>query len=293
MLYSMSKKAFSDSSKKSKNWKPDNPQETFEVEKYYYAGFFAAEMTCSVIKATNYNPVGHYYYTIDITVSNADKKLLNRINAVVMSGDGIISEIKGAYNLSSRGKTRVFKTLSFLDRYPIIAGDLARNRVELIKKALVYLTTHRGSRNHKAKTKAMDDIRKKLRAIKEFGVLPEVCKQRKEDKDSIGYFLSGILDGEGSFGVKRNNLKKQPFFVVAMKDAKIIKLLKEFLRFGRIRKRKDGVYHYELNHPVVLRKVCLLFTEKYPLRSSYQRARISKLQRILNDYTRNSDSIRR
>ena len=115
--------------------KPGNPQETFEVEKYYYAGLFAAEMTCSVIKAANYNPVGHYYYAVDITVTNADKALLQKVNEVVMRGGGIISPVKGAFNLSARGKNRVRVALDFLDRYPIIIGDLAKNRADRCHRA--------------------------------------------------------------------------------------------------------------------------------------------------------------
>src|SRR3989338_8156324 len=145
--------------------KPGNPQETLKEDNFYYAGFFAAEMTCSVIKAANYNPVGHYYYAVDITVTNADKALLQNVNEVVMKGGGIISPIKGAFNLSARGKNRVQVTLNFLDRYPIIIGDLAKNRVALLREAFAYLKMHRGSSKHQEKIKVMDGIRQKLRQI--------------------------------------------------------------------------------------------------------------------------------
>ena len=78
----MSKNASSDSDT---HRKPDNPQETLN-KKYCYSGFCAGEMSCSVIKAANYNPVGHCYFAVDFTVSNADKRLLRRVNEVVMQG---------------------------------------------------------------------------------------------------------------------------------------------------------------------------------------------------------------
>ena len=280
----MSKNASSDSDK---NREPGNPQETLKIENFYYAGFFAAEMTCSVIKAANYNPVGHYYYAVDITVSNADKVLLQQINRIVMKGVGIISPIKGAFNLSARGKNRVQIVLDFLDQYPIIVGDLAKNRLALLKDALEYLKAHRGLSKHQTKIEVMDGIRDKLRQIKISGVALQEYAQEHADNNSVGYFLAGVLDGEGSFGLKKSNNRQQPFLAVAMKDRKIIELFRKFFQHGNVRRRKDTVYHYEINHSQVLRKVCPLFLTRYPLRHARQRERMMALQRFLNDYTRN------
>src|SRR3989338_918647 len=239
----MSKNASSDSDA---NRKPGNPQETSKEGNFYYSGFFAAEMTCSVIKATNYNPVGHYYYAVDITVTNADKNLLQDVNKVVMKGGGIISPVKGAFNLSARGKNRVRVVLDFLDRYPIIVGNLAKNRVALLREAFAYLEEHRGSSEHQKKIEVMDGIRKKLRAVKETGVVEKSYARESVSRDAIGHFLAGVLDGEGSFGFKKRGSHQQPFFAIAMKDRKIIELCREFLRHGNVRRRKDGLYHYEI-----------------------------------------------
>jgi len=281
----MSKNASSDSDV---NRKPGNPQETSKEENFYYSGFFAAEMTCSVIKAANYNPVGHYYYAVDITVTNADRNLLQKVNKVVMKGGGIISLVKGAFNLSARGKNRVQVVLDFLDQYPIIVGDLAKNRVAFLREAFVYLKAHRGSSKHQKKVEVMDSIRKKLRAVKESGVIDKPYAQEPVTRNAIGYFLSGVLDGEGSFGFKKSKSRRQPYFAVAMKDRKIVELFREFLQHGTVRKRKDGVYHYEINHSQILQKVCPLFLAQYPLRHARQRERMQTLQRLLNDYTQNA-----
>ena len=280
----MSKNASSDSDT---HRKPDNPQETLN-KKYYYSGFCAGEMSCSVIKATNYNPAGHYYFAVDFTVSNADKRLLERVNEVVMQGSGIITPVKGAFNLSARGKNRVRVVLDFLNRYPIIIGDLAKNRVALLREAHAYLETHRGSREHQMKIHVMGTIRKKLRKIKESGVAFKAYAQESAGKDAIGYFLAGVLDGEGSFGFKKSGNRQQPFLAVAMKDRKIIELCRRFLQYGKVRKRNDGMYHYEINHSEILKKVCTIFLTRFPLKHVRQRERMKNLQRLLNDYTRNT-----
>ncbi len=267
--------------------KPDNPQETLNVSNYYYSGFFAGEMTCSIIKATNRNPKGHFYM-VDFTVSNADKVLLKHINEKIMNRFGVISPIKGAFNLKVRGKNRVREILKFLKNYPIIIGDLAKNRVDILSQALEYLDSHRGHNAHKEKTKAMDILRHKLRLLKTEGVVENTYElESKISKDAIGYFFAGIIDGEGSFGVKQSGKYKEPFFTIAMKDRKIIELLCNFLEYGKVRYRKDGVYHYEVNSRKELLKIADLFLVKYPLKQKRQRNRLVKLQRILNDYTRN------
>ncbi len=271
--------------------KPGNPQETLKEDNFYYAGFFAAEMTCSVIKAANYNPVGHYYYAVDITVTNADKALLQNINEVVMKGGGIISPVKGAYNLSARGKNRVRVVLDFLNRYPIIIGNLAKNRVALLKEAFAYLEERRGASEHQKKIEVMDGIRKKLRAIKEIGAVDRLYAQEPVSRDAIGHFLAGILDGEGSFGFKKSRDRLQPYFAAAMKDRKIIELMQEFLQHGNVRHRKDGIFHYEINHSKILQNVCTMFLTKYTLRHARQRERLQTVQRLLNDYTQNSTKL--
>ena len=54
----------------------DNQQETL----YYFSGFLAGEGSISIIKANNTKGRSGYYYTTDITISNADKSLLKEMN---------------------------------------------------------------------------------------------------------------------------------------------------------------------------------------------------------------------
>ena len=262
----------------------DNPQEMLNVAKFWFSGFMSAEMSCSIIKATNKNPEG-FYYTVDLTVTNADRKILNEINREVMNDRGVITSVKGAYNLSARGKDKVLITLDFLERFPILAGDLAINRIILLKTALVYLKKYTTSKFCKEKAEEMEKLRKKLRELKFEGVVDQEFDLPTTERNSLGYFLAGVIDGEGSFGIKSSGLYKQPFFAIAMKDKKIIELLQKFIGYGNVRLRKDGVYHLEINHRGKLKNVCEMFLNQYPLRQTRQRKRCMFVQQLLNDYT--------
>lgn len=277
IIYWMSNKVFSDSDA---SRKPDNPQETLEEKNFYYSGFCAAEMSCSVIKATNHHPEG-YYYAVDLTVSNADRSLLNEVNTTVMGGAGVITPVKGAFNLSARGKRKVRIALDFLGKYPIITGDLANGRIKLLKRALTFLEEKQGRTFSQEKYKVMSKIRNSLRNIKTKGIV-EACRIVSASSMSVGYFLSGVLDGEGSFGLKGG---REPYLFVAMKDRKIVELFREFVQYGTVRLRKDGLSHLEINRKGILKKVCHIFLNQYPLRHARQRERLQKLQRILNDHT--------
>lgn len=261
----------------------DNPQE-MSKNNLYFSGLIAAEMSCSIIKATNKNPPGHYY-TVDLTVTNADRRLLTEVNRVVMNGRGVISPVKSAYNLSARGKDKVRTALDFLEMYPIPIGDLAKNRIILLETALVYLEDHKGHRFQKEKTMEIERLRRKLREVKTKGNVDQEFDHRSMDKDSLGYFIAGVIDGEGSFGHKSSGLVQEPFFMIAMKDKKIIDVICSFVGYGNVRLRKDGVYHLEINSRVILKRICDAFLSRYPLRHERQRKRLMLLRQLLNDYT--------
>jgi len=263
--------------------KPDNPQEMLESN-FYFSGFMAAEMSCSIIKVTNTHPSG-YYYAVDLTITNADKNLLHEVNRVVMHGRGLITSVKGAYNLSARGKDKVRIALDFLETYPILVGDHAKNRILLLKTALAYLQDYRGHRFQKEKTTEMEILRNKLRDIKERGRVDQVFDLSVAHQKSLGHFFAGVIDGEGSIGTKSSGYAKEPFVAIAMKDGKIIEALQKFVDYGNVRLRKDGLYHLEINRRDTLKGICEMFLNRYPLQHQRQRNRLQLLQQLLNDYT--------
>lgn len=260
----------------------DNQQETLRVPHYfYYTGFCVGELTCSVIKASNHGK--GFYFTPDITISNLEKDLLQEINRIIASNVGIISPIKGGYNLKFRGKRKVEVVLQFVKIYPVIAGDIAQRKLELLRNILPAIG--KTSRVQDRLT-VIEECRKELKDLKLNGTVKETIENFHFARDEIGFFLAGIIDAEGSCGLKKSGTRLEPFFAVAMKDLKIIELIKKFLACGNIHKRSDdGLYHWEANRKLDVLRIIEIFTAQYPSKLKKMRERMRNAERILNDYT--------
>lgn len=259
-----------------------NQQETsLNSQNFYYTGFCVGELTCSVIRANDKRGRG-YYFQPDITISNADLNLLKEINRIIASNLGNISPIKGGYNLKFRGKKKVEKVFQFLQNYPVITGDLARRKLELLKNILPAIG---GNSKVQNREKVIEKCREDLKDLKLNGLAEETQDVSNFTDDQRGFFLAGIIDAEGSCGFKKSGDKLQPFFAVAMKDRKIIELIKDFLGCGNIHIRiNDGLYHWEINKISDVLKVIEIFTIRYPSRLQKMKDRMENVRRILNDY---------
>jgi len=264
----------------------DNQQETLS-EFFYFTGFCCGEMSCSLLKLSNRkSKKGGVYYTPDITISNADYSHLQEVNRLVCDSLGVISTIKGGYNLSFRGKKRVKKVLNFFTKYPPIAGDLARSRLFLVSKSIEVLEKQRGYRRPASIQVNLEDIRTQFSYVKTRAVPISKFRQQVFSRDEIGHFLSGILDAEGSVGIKSSGKSRQPFVAVAMKDEKIVKLFERFFHLGHIHLRpKEKMFHYEIGAKAEVLKILNVFTKVFPVKLRKTKERIKKVQRILNDYT--------
>lgn len=267
----------------------DNQQETLQ-NFFYYTGFCCGEMSCSLLKLSNRKSKSQgVYYTPDITVSNADKLLLQEVNQYVAGGIGVISPIKGGYNLSFRGKNKVKTVLGFFDKYPPIVGDIALSKLTLVKNALKILENSKGWRRSPKQEKQLEEIRDAFVQLKRLSFSSFQFSQQIFEPSAIGYFLCGILDAEGSVGLKQSGFHKQPFIAVAMKDKKIVELFKHFLKLGHIHFRpKENVYHFEMGSRREVLHTLQLFSNTYPSKLLKMRKRIQALQWILNDYTQGS-----
>jgi len=105
-------------------------------------------------------------------------------------------------------------------------------------------------------------------AVKKFN-----CGQSagKTFSKSIGYYLSGFTDGEGSFNVSIVNRKKDYkhgwktilSFNISQKDDTVPKVFKEALKCGTIRYRKDGICYFEVRKVKDLKKVIIPFFKKF------------------------------
>jgi len=250
---------------------------------YYYSGFAIGEISCSIIRAGIKS--GRCYYRPDFTLTNNDKKLLELFNEVFGNKTGVISKVKGAFNISFRGIRKVSNILRFFDSYPVIAGDIARTKLSILEEATSLLKKRGNSRVRytASEVDSLESLIKRLVELKRKGVgIIEFCP-RKFPKSDVGCFLAGLVDSEGSFGFKGK--RSQPFFALAMKDDKPVFLLKDFLGFGNVRRRLDGLYHFEVSKKDHFISALNTFTNIFPLRHE---KKSTYIRGLLNDYTRES-----
>ena len=91
---------------------------------------------------------------------------------------------------------------------------------------------------------------------------------------SLGYYLAGFTDGEGSFNVSLRQkldyrVKWQVVlsFNVSQRDRTNLLTLKEILGCGIIKRRQDGVYSLDITTPSSITSKVIPFFEKFKLRS--------------------------
>ena len=266
----------------------ENQQETSKVDNFYISGFCAGEMSCSVIKQSR--PYGSgFSYSPDLTVSNEDLYLLAKVNARLCNSRGVISPIHGGYNLSMRGKKKVALALSFFSQYPIIAGDIANAKISLLQQAMNILSAKgKSTRRNMSEVEEIEHIRANLKLLKKEGlsVTQMTFHERRYSRQELGFFLCGIFDAEGSVGLKKRNNTYQPYFTVGMKDYGIITLFRFFFKVGFVYERKDEkLFVYETGkRSDVVRLLRIFQLQK-------NRIKRDRLNRILNDYTRNAKEL--
>lgn len=270
-------------------------QQVTKYNPYYCVGFCSGEISCSLLKLNNRKSKNNgVYYTPDITITNANLVVLNNINVQVGQSLGVLTAVKGAYNLSFRGKKKVKIILQFFKKYEPICGDLVKSRLLLLSKAVKFLECQpKGLRSKNAEQK-LEQVRFRLFDIKSTALPIKNFPQKIVSRNSIGHFLSGVLDAEGSVGLKKNGCKFQPFLAVAMKDLKIVKLFHDFLGVGHIHGRpKEKMIHFEIGKKQDVLFALRLFSEVYPSKLEKMQARIKYVQRNLNDYTLDSVNYKR
>lgn len=91
---------------------------------------------------------------------------------------------------------------------------------------------------------------------------------------TIGWYLSGFSDGEGSFNV---SLRQRPdhklqwqvvlTFNVAQRDISNLRLLQKYLQCGRLQRRSDGVHYFVVTNYIDLVEKVFPFFERFPFQS--------------------------
>lgn len=254
---------------------------------YYYCGFMVGECSICLIKAKHGNGGSGFYFTPDFTVSNADLILLKKINRVVADGGGIITPIKGGYNLSFRGKGKVQSVLMFFDRYPPICGDMIQEKLLYLRQAMNILLQKKNCNVRLPDEITMiEALRQKLKELKKNGKAGSNFPKKIISRSLTGHFLSGIVDAEGSMGFRKCGKYYQPYFTVAMREEAIIDLFQEFFGFGsKYYRPAQKLYQFETGRREYVSKLAECFLHTYPIMLSRNQKRLQKLQRILNDYT--------
>jgi hypothetical protein len=214
------------------------------------------------------------------------------MNRVIGECRGVITTIKGGYNLSFRGKDKVEIILKFLALYPPLFGKRILEKLSIMRKAVLILKEKNNRRKRLPREEQrIEDIRTRLKKIKKGTTLCHIRTIPKVKQAAIGYFLAGIVDAEGSMGLRKVGKRLQPFFSVAMREEQIIQEFCDFLGFGNIYYRPiDILWHYETAKQENVLRLCELFLYTYPVKLMKNVNRLKKLERILNDYT--PDSLR-
>ena len=100
--------------------------------------------------------------------------------------------------------------------------------------------------------------------------------------EKVGWYLAGFVDGEGSFNVslrKKSDYKVgwQPVlsFNVSQREQTILALMKRHLRCGIIKRRKDGLYSFDVTNPNAIQEKIIPFFEKYNFLSTNKKKNFS------------------
>ena len=106
--------------------------------------------------------------------------------------------------------------------------------------------------------------------------------------EKIGWYISGFVDGEGSFNVslrKKSDYRVgwQPVlsFNVSQREKTILTLMKRHFGCGIIKKRKDGLHSYDVTNPKAIQEIIIPFFEKYRFLSANKKKNFSLFKRIV------------
>lgn len=104
----------------------------------------------------------------------------------------------------------------------------------------------------------------------------------------IGWYIAGFSDGEGSFNVSLRQKKDYKIqwqvalsFNVSQRDITNLILLKKHLGCGTLRRRKDGVYYFEVQNFRAIKEKVIPFFRKFYFLSSSKKKNFSIFKKIV------------
>jgi len=103
----------------------------------------------------------------------------------------------------------------------------------------------------------------------------------------IGHYISGFVDGEGSFSVSLRQREDHSLgwqvsltLNVAQRDKTVLALMKHHIGCGRLQERADGVHYYIVENPTALEERIIPFFKKFPFLSSNKKKNFSIFSQI-------------
>lgn len=97
-------------------------------------------------------------------------------------------------------------------------------------------------------------------------------KKIPQDK---GWYISGFVDGEGSFNVSfarksdyRSGWQVTPSFNVSQRDISVLAMMKSMLGCGRLKQRQDGLWIFVVENPKSLNERVIPFFNRFKFLSS-------------------------
>ncbi len=111
---------------------------------------------------------------------------------------------------------------------------------------------------------------------------------KKQIPEWLGWYIAGFTDGEGSFNVSlkkrddyRTKWKLSACFNISQKDRVILAKIKDTLKCGTLRTRKDGIVYYEVTNISELHNTIVPLFKKFSFLSSNKKRNFSIFQRIV------------
>lgn len=102
----------------------------------------------------------------------------------------------------------------------------------------------------------------------------QTISRKDLDRIKLGFFIAGFVEGEGSFNVslrKKSDYKVKwqvvLSFNVSQKDPSVLYILREELKCGIIKTRKDGLHSLDITNSQEIVDKIIPYFKKYPLLS--------------------------
>lgn len=103
----------------------------------------------------------------------------------------------------------------------------------------------------------------------------------------IGFYLSGFVDGEGSFivSVRRrqdhaSGWQVDMTFNVSQKERHILAYFKRYLGCGRFQARPDGIFYYVVSNQRSIQERIIPFFERFPFLSQRKQSNFAIFKKI-------------